>query len=87
MDTDYEPDAEQMNMEDSDRVETDEEYEELLDKVSCKVCMEKFDDEHPEATIIPCAHKFCFKCLSSLPQKNCPNCRARFTMKNVYKLH
>ncbi|CBY18623.1 unnamed protein product [Oikopleura dioica] len=82
-DSDYEPE----DGESEAAEEADEEHEFLLEKMSCKVCMEKFDDEHPEATIIPCGHKSCFHCLSSLPNKACPTCRAEFTMENVYKLY
>jgi len=84
--SDYEPDDEEV--EDAEvEEEADEEREELLEKMTCKVCMEKFDDEHPEATIIPCGHKSCFQCLSSLPNKVCPTCRADFAIENVYKLY
>jgi len=61
--------------------------DEEADKLTCKVCLEKYDNEHIEATIIPCGHKSCFQCLSSLPRKNCPTCRARFTKRNLYKLY
>jgi len=61
--------------------------EEEADKLTCKICFEKYDNEHIEATIIPCGHKSCFQCLSSLTPKNCPTCRARFTKRNLYKLY
>ncbi|CAG5108317.1 Oidioi.mRNA.OKI2018_I69.chr1.g3738.t1.cds [Oikopleura dioica] len=53
----------------------------------CRVCLRPYNDDRPEAIIIPCAHKFCFYCISSLLQKKCPNCRAEFTDNNVYKTH
>ena len=61
--------------------------DEVNEKLQCKVCFHRYSDERPEAIIIPCAHKFCFNCISTLPEKKCPNCRAKFTNKNVYKTH
>jgi len=55
---------------------------------SCKVCFEKYDKiECLRATVVPCGHQSCYKCLSSLPAKNCPTCRAEFTDKNLMKLY
>ncbi|CAG5108323.1 Oidioi.mRNA.OKI2018_I69.chr1.g3741.t1.cds [Oikopleura dioica] len=61
--------------------------DEVIEKLQCKVCFNPFDDNRPEAIIIPCAHKFCFNCISALPEKKCPNCRTDFTDNNVYKTH
>ncbi|CBY16286.1 unnamed protein product [Oikopleura dioica] len=50
------------------------------DDKSCKVCFEDYDKkECLRATVIPRGHQSCFKCLSSLPEKICPTCRAEFT--------
>jgi len=54
---------------------------------SCKVCFEKFgEDDRQKAAIFPCGHQACFGCLSSLPQKSCPTCRADFTEDKILKL-
>ncbi|CAG5113278.1 Oidioi.mRNA.OKI2018_I69.chr2.g7397.t1.cds [Oikopleura dioica] len=76
------------NLEDS----TDESDKNLVkdepdDKLKCKVCFEIFCDEHPEALVIPCGHRACFNCLSSLPQKTCPSCRAEFTEDKIFKIY
>ncbi|CAG5091109.1 Oidioi.mRNA.OKI2018_I69.PAR.g12859.t1.cds [Oikopleura dioica] len=57
------------------------------EKPSCKVCFFPFDNDHPEAVIIPCGHKACFNCISKLPEKDCPSCRAKFSDENVYKVY
>ncbi|CAG5099658.1 Oidioi.mRNA.OKI2018_I69.XSR.g16621.t1.cds [Oikopleura dioica] len=61
--------------------------EEVNEKLECRLCLESYTEDRPSAIIIPCAHMFCYNCISSLPQKNCPNCRAEFTDNNVYKTH
>ncbi|CAG5106003.1 Oidioi.mRNA.OKI2018_I69.chr1.g2637.t1.cds [Oikopleura dioica] len=61
--------------------------EDVNEQNQCKVCFHPYNEERPEAIIIPCAHKFCFNCITSLREKNCPNCRAKFTDNNVYKTH
>ncbi|CAG5077745.1 Oidioi.mRNA.OKI2018_I69.PAR.g8802.t1.cds [Oikopleura dioica] len=61
--------------------------QDMESKSQCKLCFFPFDDEHPEAVIIPCAHKFCFKCISQLPQKTCPSCRSPFSENNVYRVY
>ncbi|CAG5111562.1 Oidioi.mRNA.OKI2018_I69.chr2.g5858.t1.cds [Oikopleura dioica] len=60
---------------------------EVNEKHQCRICLHPYDDERPEAIIIPCAHKFCFNCISALSDKKCPNCRADFADNNVYKTH
>ena len=66
----------------------DEPDEREDDDNSCKVCFEKYDKiECLRATVIPCGHQSCFTCLSSLPAKNCPTCRAEFTDENLFKLY
>jgi len=87
--------AKEAMKEDNSDLETDEEMknskkkkiDEEEDKLTCKICLEKFDDEHIEAAIIPCGHKFCYRCLDSIAPYNCPTCRAKFTMRKVYKLY
>ncbi|CAG5085965.1 Oidioi.mRNA.OKI2018_I69.PAR.g11066.t2.cds [Oikopleura dioica] len=56
------------------------------EKLKCKVCFELYDDDHLQAAVSPCGHKACFQCLSSLPQKTCPTCRADFTADQILKL-
>ncbi|CAG5099708.1 Oidioi.mRNA.OKI2018_I69.XSR.g16646.t1.cds [Oikopleura dioica] len=76
---------ENSDLESSDElVEVDGEKENK--KLKCKVCFELFDDEHREAVLTTCGHKACFKCLSSLPQKTCPTCRADFTEDKILKI-
>ncbi|CAG5099710.1 Oidioi.mRNA.OKI2018_I69.XSR.g16647.t1.cds [Oikopleura dioica] len=60
--------------------------EEENEKPKCKVCFELFGNDHPEAVLITCGHKGCFGCLSSLPQKTCPFCRADFTEDKILKV-
>ncbi|CAG5091117.1 Oidioi.mRNA.OKI2018_I69.PAR.g12863.t1.cds [Oikopleura dioica] len=56
------------------------------EKPHCKVCFFPFDNDHPEAVIIPCGHKACFNCISNLPQKKCPSCHVKFTKNRVFKV-
>ena len=57
------------------------------EKESCRICFEKFGEMHPEAAIYPCGHMACYYCLSTLPQKQCPTCRAPFTQRKILKLY
>ncbi|CAG5105019.1 Oidioi.mRNA.OKI2018_I69.chr1.g1762.t1.cds [Oikopleura dioica] len=70
----------------TDEVKLVPEEKEVNEKLRCKVCFETYDEEHPQAAVIPCGHKACLNCLSSLPQKNCPTCRAEFTDDKIFKL-
>ncbi|CAG5077908.1 Oidioi.mRNA.OKI2018_I69.PAR.g8841.t1.cds [Oikopleura dioica] len=75
--------------EDNNDLENDQQSEvksEAEDR-KCKVCFEKYDDDHPEAAIFPCGHKSCYNCLTSLTQKICPICRAEFTGDKILKLY
>jgi len=66
----------------------DEPDERENDDNSCKVCFGKYDkNECLRAAVIPCGHQSCFKCLSSLSEKNCPSCRAEFTDEKLMKLY
>ncbi|CAG5105256.1 Oidioi.mRNA.OKI2018_I69.chr1.g1966.t2.cds [Oikopleura dioica] len=62
-------------------------HDEVNEKHQCRICLHPYDDDRQEAIIIPCAHKFCFYCIAALHEKKCPNCRAYFTVKDVYKTH
>ncbi|CAG5095462.1 Oidioi.mRNA.OKI2018_I69.XSR.g14198.t1.cds [Oikopleura dioica] len=70
-----------------DASKPEEKEKEDDEKASCKICFGKFGEMHPEAAIYPCGHKACFGCLSSLPQKQCPTCRAPFTQRKILKLY
>ncbi|CBY32047.1 unnamed protein product [Oikopleura dioica] len=54
---------------------------------TCKVCFEIYaEGDRQKSAIIPCGHQACLGCLSSLPQKSCPTCRADFTDDKILKL-
>ena len=54
---------------------------ELLDRVSCGVCLEPFDDKAHVPKILPCQHTFCQSCLTSISADTinleCPVCRKK----------
>ena len=58
------------------------------DDNNCKVCLGRYGgDDCKRAAVTPCGHQSCFKCLSSLPEKICPSCRAEFTVDKILKLY
>ncbi|CAG5094852.1 Oidioi.mRNA.OKI2018_I69.XSR.g13917.t1.cds [Oikopleura dioica] len=61
--------------------------EEETEMHECRLCYNPYGDERPEAVVIPCGYKACFNCLSTLPRKVCPHCRAEFTDDKLLKLH
>jgi len=70
----------------NDPAPTDNGASESADE-NCKVCFENYaEGDHQKAAVIPCGHQACFGCLSSLPQKTCPTCRADFTDDKILKL-
>ncbi|CAG5108325.1 Oidioi.mRNA.OKI2018_I69.chr1.g3742.t1.cds [Oikopleura dioica] len=76
-----------MKEDNSDLVNSEDDNNESKEKPKCKVCFENYSEDRPEAAIFPCGHKACFICLSSLPQKTCPTCRAAFTADKILKLY
>ena len=56
----------------------------LLDRMSCGVCMEAFDDKAHVPQLLPCQHTFCLSCLTSMDKASiaetritCPVCRSK----------
>jgi len=57
------------------------------DGEACAVCFEIYGEgDRQKSAIVPCGHQACYGCLSSLPQKSCPTCRADFTTDKILKL-
>jgi len=57
------------------------------DSGKCVVCFEIYGEgDRQKSAIFPCGHQACFGCLTSLPQKSCPTCRADFTDDKILKL-
>ena len=59
----------------------------LLDRVSCQVCMNKYDYDVHVPKLLPCEHTFCLVCLKSLSTSvykaddiECPLCRAKHSV-------
>ena len=43
--------------------------------LECSVCYHVFEDPR----VLPCGHTFCFKCISSATEQQCPACRAEWS--------
>ena len=41
----------------------------------CSICYQVYEDPR----VIPCGHTFCFNCISSITNKQCPTCRAEWS--------
>ena len=59
----------------------------ILDRVSCRVCMEPFDNNTHVPKLLPCQHTFCNSCLCELINNSfdldtieCPVCRSKHTI-------
>ena len=59
----------------------------LLDRVSCPICMEKYNADVHVPKILPCEHTFCLACLASIStsmdrvdEVECPVCRAKHSV-------
>ncbi|KAI0646300.1 hypothetical protein C8Q79DRAFT_659684 [Trametes meyenii] len=52
----------------------------------CDVCLD-FYSANREPHVISCGHVFCYRCLQSLLQTNCPLCRMPFKPNDVRRLH
>ena len=54
---------------------------ELLDRVSCGVCMNQYDNNTHVPKLLPCQHTFCQSCLTSIGAETvdiiCPGCRKK----------
>lgn len=67
---------------------SDERNDTSIEGQTCTVCFEIYaEGDRQKSVIIPCGHQACFGCLSSLPEKSCPTCRAQFTNDKVFKLY
>ena len=53
----------------------------LLDRVSCVVCFEQYDNKKRVPKILPCQHTYCLSCLMSIGAETidikCPGCRKK----------
>ena len=57
----------------------------LLDRVSCGVCLEVYDNKTHLPKILPCQHTFCLSCLESIgtdtTYTECPVCRKKHNVR------
>jgi len=64
--------------------DTSEENEES--RKECKICLEEYNRDEREESVLLCGHRSCLKCLSDLPSKLCPFCRKEFNEEQIIKL-
>ncbi|CBY10601.1 unnamed protein product [Oikopleura dioica] len=55
-------------------------------RLFCKICFEKYNDDDRVQCVLLCRHSLCAKCLNTLPDKTCPVCRNPFTDDQIIKL-
>jgi hypothetical protein len=53
--------------------------------MDCSICFEEYESsgDRKPYSIIPCGHPICLKCLNTLHERNCPDCRAPITGQTV----
>ena len=59
----------------------------LIDRMSCSICMEQYNNESHVPKLLPCQHTFCLSCLTSMDKASivetritCPVCRSKHSI-------
>ena len=56
----------------------------LRDRMTCRICLEKYDNKTHVPTILPCQHTFCQSCICTITDRKsemeCSLCKAKHTV-------